>query len=52
VRQRITSHRLLWPDEQPQFLRRRREPATILPMPPPAAVRRAPSLVLLQGGKR
>jgi hypothetical protein len=49
VRQRITSLRLLWPDEQPQFLRRR-EPATVVPMPPPAA-RRSP-LVLLQGGKR
>jgi hypothetical protein len=49
VRQRITSLRLLWPEEQPRFMMRAPAPA---PVPLPAAIARRGSLVLLQGGKR
>jgi hypothetical protein len=53
IRQSLTSLRLLWPDEQPHFMRRQvgsAEPATPIPFPLPAG-RRWGHLTVLDGGK-
>ena len=53
VRQSLTSLRLLWPDEQPHFMRRQvgsAEPAAPIPFPLPAG-RRWGHLTVLDGGK-
>jgi hypothetical protein len=53
VRQSLTSLRLLWPDDQPQFMRRRAaaaEAAAPIPFPTPAGRRRG-HLTVLDGGK-
>jgi hypothetical protein len=53
VRQSLTSLRLLWPDEQPHFMRRQvgtAEPAAPIPFPVPAGRRRG-HLTVLDGGK-
>jgi hypothetical protein len=53
VRQSLTSLRLLWPDDQPQFMRRRAAAADVaapIPFPTPAGRRRG-HLTVLDGGK-
>lgn len=58
VRQTITSLRLIWPRETPQFLRRKTDLPGIAPSPPPAPIpfpagvsRRRGHLFVVDGGK-